>query len=125
MEDTKETNDALMLIFEQLSLQERANVRLVSKRFKKLCDSIEIRTLVIFENGARSAGNLVYTGEQYDAVHTVSVLNLQKFFNNEKIMQQMRSIETLVIHACYLNSETNEYELKSQFSELKHLGKFC
>ena len=121
LEDTKESNECLKLIFNELNLNERANLRLVSKRFKELCDSIEIRRLVIFENAGRSAGRLVYTGEEYALVDTIFVGDLQKLFDNQPILQQMQSIETLVIHACYDSWETSEYELRGQFNELKHL----
>ena len=122
MNDTKEANHCLKLIFKQLNLNEQANVRLASKRFKKLCDSIEIRKLVVYENAKRSVGKLAYTGQAYGLVDGVTVFDLQKLFNNRKLMRKMRSsLETLVIYACYLNAETNEYKLKSRFSELRHL----
>lgn len=120
-EDTKVPDDCLKLIFEEFSLSERANLRLVSKRFKKLCDSIEIRRLVVFENAARSPGQLVYSGEKYELEDTISIGDLNQLFNNHQIIQQMQHIETLVIYACHENCEVNEYELSERFTELRHL----
>lgn len=91
-------DDCLLFILKQLNLNKRANVRLANKRFKRLCDSIKIEKLVVYERASPSSGKLKYTEEPIDLNDTVEVNDFQKFFGNKRILEQMRSIHILVIY---------------------------
>lgn len=114
-------DNTLLTIFKQLRLDQRASLRLVSKRFKLLCDSIEINKLVVYHQNEPRAGKLQFIEQEYGLQDTVYVYNLQQFFDNEQIVRhQMRRIEVLV-----LNGEgytlASRAKIGHQFAQLNYL----
>lgn len=114
----KLNDDELLIIFKMLSLNERANLRLVSKRFKSLLDTIQITKLIIYERIPSLPGRLVHTNEPYGIQHTVYVYDLNKFFNNPTIIGQMKSIRQLVVEGF---KPKTEIDLKTGFKKLNYL----
>ena len=90
-------DDELLVIFNMLNLNERTNLRLVSKRFKCLLDSVKITKLIIYEKIQPVLDPLTYTNESYGLLDTVEVYDLYQFFNNPTILKQMEPIKILVI----------------------------
>lgn len=110
--------DSLLLkILKQLNFNERLNIRLVSKRFRDLCDNIEIEKLIVFERTKPIAGRLKHTNEKYALVDTVSVNDLALFFGNKKIAQQLMHLRTLVI----FGYRPKPIELNQKFDKLIYL----
>lgn len=115
---TQLVDDCWLLIFERLNLNERRVVRSTCKRFRDLCDKIKIYKLIIYEKLPPIAGRLRYTNEPYGLEHTVYVVNLNRFFNDEQIVfKQMRSIRSLVVHG----DGRFAVDLKAKFKQLNYL----
>lgn len=51
-------DDCLLHMLKMLNLNERAQLRLINRRWKRLCDSISIKRLIIFEKQTAVAGEL-------------------------------------------------------------------
>ena len=111
-------DDEWLIIFKMFNLNERANLRLVSKQFKSLLDTIKITKLIVYEQMSSLPGRLVHTNEPYSIQDTVEVYDLNKFFNNPTILDQMRPIRQLVIEG-YKDAE--EIDLNTVFKKLTYL----
>ena len=86
----------LLEILEYLSLKDRTTCRLVSKKFKLLCDSIKINSkLVIFNRIPETKGKLKYTDEVYTLDDTIYVKDLGKFLKAH--YRNLKNIKKLVI----------------------------
>ena len=86
----------LLEILEYLSLKDRKTCRLVSKKFKFLCDSIKINSkLVIFNRIPETKGKLKYTDEVYTLDDTIYVEDLGKFLKAH--YRNLKNIKKLVI----------------------------
>ena len=109
-------DDCLLLIFKELSLNERTNLRLVSKRFKRLLDTIAIKKLVVYIQNEPLPGKLAFTDEPYDLVDTVCVSDAGKFFASPIILRQLSGVQTLVIFG-----RISSFPIKATFRKLKHL----
>ena len=111
------------LVFKCLNLNERRAVRLTCKLFKELCDLIQIDKLVIYRKAVPLAGLLEPMNEPYGLEHTAYVLSLSKFFNNNQIARQMKSIRALVIHGNLTSADVGieEVDLRHMFNELNYL----
>lgn len=114
-------DNTLLTIFKQLRLDQRASLRLANRRFKLLCNSIEINKLVIYHRGEPKPGRLKFNLPSYGLQDTVYVYDLQKFFENEQIVRrQMRRIETLVVqgdtYAC-----SSPIKIGHRFEQLNYL----
>lgn len=116
-------DDCWLLIFQRLNLNERRAVRLTCKRFKSLCDLVQIQKLVIYERREPLPGRLRYTNEPYGLEHTAYVVNLRRFFDNERIIEQMSSIRVLIIHGDWRIEDwkKEEVDLKVKFERLNYL----
>ena len=117
-------DDEWLIIFKQFNLNERTHLRLVSKKFKSLLDTIKITKLIIYERWPVVPDQLMHTDEPFSLQDTVEVYNLNKFFNNPIILGQMRSIRQLVvagftdaIRVKYLS----EIDLNTVFRKLNYL----
>lgn len=109
---------ALQALFLKLSLNDRANLRLMNTRFKTFCDSIKITKLVIYErNWPRLPGILEHTGEAYDIADTANVTDLNSFFANPVLLEQMKQIKILVIYG----EKQTAVQLTHPFDDLTHL----
>ena len=111
-------NDEWLVIFKMFNLNERTNLRLVSKRFKCLLDMIKITKLIIYEKSPTLPVQPNYADESNSLQDTVYVYDLNKFFNNPTILDQMEPIRQLVIEGS--KSET-EIDLKTGFKKLTYL----
>ena len=111
-------DDEWLIIFKMLNLNERTNLRLVSKRFKRLLDTIKITKLVIYQKRCALPGRLNYTDEPYGIQDTAEVYDLNKFFNNPIILDQMQPIRQLVIE-CHMKDK--EIDLNTEFTKLNYL----
>ena len=111
-------DDELLIIFKMLNLNERTHLRLLSKRFKCLVDTIKIYKLIIYQQLPALAGHLAYTDEPYGILDTVEVYDLDKFFNNPTILDQMKPIRQLVIEGCGNKITIN---LNATFGKLNYL----
>lgn len=111
------SDDCWQLVFEQLNLNERRAVRLTCKRFQLLCDQIKIDKLVIFERRVPLPGRLKHTNEPFGLKDTAYVAHLTKFFDDERLVHQMRQIRALAIYG----DNGNEMDLKVKFDQLKYL----
>ena len=111
-------DDEWLIIFKQFNLNERTHLRLVSKRFKSLLDTIKITKLIIYERWPAVPDQLMHTDEPFSIQDTVEVYDLNKFFNNPIILEQMRSIRQLVIEGC---SNEKEINLNTAFTKLNYL----
>ena len=115
--DTLNDNE-LLIIFKQLNLNERVHLRLVSKRFKSLLDAIKITKLIIYHEMPALPDRLTYTDEPFDIQDMVEVYDLNKFFNNPTILDQLEPIRQLVIEGRKVESEI---DLKIGFKKLNYL----
>ena len=113
-------DDCLLLIVKEFRLHERANLRLVSKRFKRLLDNIAIRKLVVYIHNEPLPGKLAFTDESYDLADTVRVSDASKFFASPIILRQLKSVQTLVIFG-HASEFAIEFAIKATFAKLKHL----
>ena len=109
-------DDCLLLVFKELPLHERANLRLVSKRFKRLLDIIAIKKLVVYIRSEPLPGKLAFTNEPYDLADTVRVSDADKFFASPIILHQLKGVQTLVIFG-----SINQWAIEATFAKLKHL----
>ena len=109
-------DDCLLLIFREFPLNERTNLRLVSKRFKRLLDTIAIKKLVVYIQNEPLPGKLAFTDEPYDLVDTVCVSDAGKFFASPIILRQLSAVQTLVIFG-----RSNQFSIKATFRKLKYL----
>lgn len=110
------SDDCLLRIFQKLPLHERANLRLASKRFRRLLDTIQIKKLVVYVRNEPVSGKLAFTNESYQLVDTAYVSGPQKFFASPIIRNQLNGVQTLVIYG-YMN----QFKIDLKFDNLKHL----
>ena len=115
-------DDLLKFIFSFLSLDDRAKVRLSCKCFRRVCDEIPIRRLVIHERNMPIVPGELRTGEQYDAAYTANCFNLTKLFDSPILVDQMQPMEVLVIHG---ESNTVGIRLRKQFNLLRYIELHC
>ena len=94
-------DDEWLVIFKMLNLNERANLRLVTKKFKCLVDTIKITKLIIYIEMLPLPGQLMPTNEPFGLQDTVQVYDINKFFSNPIILDQMKPIRQLVIKGTY------------------------
>ena len=112
------TADEFLIIFKMLNLNERANLRLVSKEFKSIVDAIKITKLIIYEKMLALPGQLKHINEPYGLQDTAEVYDLNKFFNNPIIRGQMKSIEQLVVYGLEKGQDIGS---KFEFKKLTYL----
>lgn len=110
-------DDCLLLILKRFDLNARTRLRLVSKRFRCLCDSIKIKQLVVYENNVPLPGKLEHSGKKFGLLDTVYVFDLQKFFDSPILLDQMASIRTLSV----IGEDRTLVESKLKFDHLVHL----
>ena len=111
-------DDELLIIFKMFTLNERTHLRLVSRRFKSLLDSIKINKLIIYEKMPALPGQLIHTNEPYGILDTVEVYDLNKFFNNPAILDQLEPIRQLVIEG---HRKEKDVDLNTVFKKLTYL----
>lgn len=109
-------DDQLLLIFAKMPLNERTDLRLVSKRFRRLLDTIAIKKLVVYIQNEALPGKLAFTNEPYELADTVRVSDPGKFFASPMILNQLKGVETLVIFG-----RISQFAIKTKFAKLKHL----
>jgi len=91
-------DDVWLIILKYLNLNERAKLRLVSKKWKFFIDKFVIKKLVIFVNTPPTAGRLKLRNERFCLGDTVYVKNWESFIQNEFVIRQLtRSVEKMVI----------------------------
>jgi len=116
--DTNLNDYVLLAIFEYANLNDLANLRLCSKRFKRLADSIKVTDkLVIYDRLKPIAGKLKYINEDYSLCQTVEVNDMDKFFKNETILNQLKKLKKLVI----ISRTSKPFDLNVQFDLLVYL----
>lgn len=112
-------DDCLLLIFKLVNLNDRASLRLVSRRFRAVCDHIPINKLIVFERMAVETGKLQYTNELYDYEDTASCFDLPKLFQNQALLKQMAHLRVLAITGTRLPA--TQFDL-TKFDELNYLS---
>ena len=120
-------DDCLLHIFHWLDLNQRAKLRLVSKLFRRLCDSMKIKQLVIYERNLPLFGRLPIQSQvhsQSGLFDTACVWNLNCFFRNPVLLNQMKLIKALVV---YGERDTVVDFQSASFDQLTYLElhKFC
>lgn len=90
----------LVNIIKNLNLNERVPVRMVSKKFRNLCDNIAIEKLFVFERKSVLPYELKLITDEFNMVDTVNVYDIRKFFSM-KILKQMKSIKKLAIKGIF------------------------
>lgn len=91
-------DDAWLLILKYLNLNERAKLRLVSKKWKFFIDKFVIKKLVIFYNIPPTPGRLKLRNERFCLGDTVYVIKWDQFIRNEFVVKHLaRSVEKLVV----------------------------
>lgn len=112
-------DDALFLVLGYLNLNERASMRLVSKKWKYIVDKIVVRKLAIFHNLPPKPGRLKIKNERFCLGDTVHVEKWDSFIRNAFVTANLlRSIEKMVVMSNE-KRELNFYDLK--FDRLSYL----
>ena len=111
-------DDALIEIFKKLDLNERVKLRLASKRFKQLVDSIKIKKLAIFRKTPQADGRFFLSNQKWSLEETAYVNDVEKFFRNKIILNSLKQVVSL-----FLSGPANEdlCKVNVKFNELKHL----
>ena len=94
---TKLIDDLLLAIFKECDLNERTKLRLVNKRFKNLIDSILIKNLIVFEKEQPINGEYKLLNKAFNLKDAVCVLDLNRFFKSQIILDRMKNVKRLVI----------------------------
>ena len=90
----KLNDDELLMILKLMTINERASLRLVSSRYKRLIDSIKFKELIVSQNLKPISGQFE-DGDCYDLDKCVCVTDLNKFLNCESILDSMKYIKKL------------------------------
>lgn len=91
-------DDVLILILKYLNLNERTELRLVSKKWKFFIDKIPVKKLVIFCNLPCTPGRLKLKHERFCLGDTIMIKNWNKFISNDYVQRCfLKSVEKLVI----------------------------
>lgn len=112
------TEDYLLEIFKKLNFNERAKLRLVSKQFRRVVDLIQIQKLVLFHKSPPHSGEFRLIDEKWSLLDTVYVTDVDKFFQNQTILNSLQSIEKLALFGA-ANGQFCKVNVK--FDQLKHL----
>lgn len=105
-------DDALFLILGYLNLNERALMRLVSRKWKALVDAHVVKKLAIFINLPPKPGRLKIKNERFCLGDTVHVEQWDRFVKNGFVISNLlRSVEKLVVMSNE-KRELNFYDLK-------------
>jgi len=122
LKDLKE--DDLLAIFKMMRLDERTKLRAVNHHWKELIDSIKIKKLAVFEKMKPAPGKLEGLNEDYKLEDCVYVTNLDGFFSNRTILNQMELIEYLEIIGIVTadaSLELTALNFQFNFKKLKYL----
>lgn len=116
MFDLNKFDDLVLLnIFKQLNLNERSNLKCVSKRFNYLVDLLSISKLVIFDRSPTIQSKYKFSNEFWQQADIVFVTDLNKFI--KKFENKLEKVKKLVIFS--VNNGVHVIEIN--FKELIHL----
>lgn len=105
-------DDVWLMIFKYLNLNDKARLRLVSKKWRQFIDKFAIKKLIIFYNIPPVPGRLKLRNERFGLSDCVYITKWEQFVQNEFVIQHLaKSIEKLVV----FSSDKKElcfYELK-------------